>query len=185
MIAVGMRGVIGRLVAISLIGLFSTDPLGAGERELIKTDWNGFRQQVSVRKLSDRKVRIQLAGGGEIKTRLIETTGDGVVLRANRATARWATGKKLAFIPRDQIRSVRFEGHIGHRGLYTGLAGFAAGIGIAFAAAAPNDVFEISEGVLPIVLPIVVVAGSVGLGVAGYFIGRATSRRAPEFLIEK
>ena len=185
MIAVGIRGLTSRLLAISLLALSGPYPLGAGERELIKTDWNGFRQQVSARKVNDRKVRIQLASGGEIKARLIKTTGDGVVLRAHRATARWATGKRLALIPKDQIRSVRFEGHIGHRGLYTGLAGFAAGIGIAFAAAAPNDVFEISEGVLPIVLPIVVVAGSVGLGVAGYFIGRATSRRAPEFLIEK
>jgi hypothetical protein len=180
-----MRGAISRLAAISLIALSSTDAVCAGERELIKTDWNGFRQQVSARKLNDRKVRIQLAGGGEIKTRLIETTGDGVVLRANRATTRWATGKKTAFISGDQIRIVRFEGHIGHHGLYTGLAGFAAGIGIAWAAAASNDVFEISGGVLPVVIPIVVVAGSVGLGVAGYFIGRATSRRAPEFLIEK
>lgn len=139
---------------------------------------------MSARKRNDRKVRIQPAGGGEIKARLIETNGDGVVVRANRATTRWATGKKLALIPRDQIRGARLEGHTGHRRLYTGLAGFAAGIGIALAAAAPNDVFEISGGVLPVVIPIVVAAGSVGPGVASCVIGRATSRRAPEFLMK-
>ena len=54
-------------VYVALIPFFVVGPVAAGEREVIKTGWSGFEQQVSARKLEGRTVRITPAGGGEIK----------------------------------------------------------------------------------------------------------------------
>ncbi len=172
-------------LAVVLIALVVAGPVGAAQREVVKTDWSGFVQQVAARKLQNRMVRITLAGGGETRTKLLAVADSGLVVRATPPTSQWASGKKQATVPRGQIRSVRFLGHLGHRGLLTGLAGFGAGLGIGAALAASQDAFQISEGPLVIAVPLAILAGAVGVGVAGYFIGRATSRQAPEFVIEQ
>ncbi len=174
-----------RCLAVSLIALFVTGPVEAAQRQVIKIGWSGFQQEVSARKLRGRMVRITPAGGGEIKTKLLSVADNGLVVRATPATNQWASGKKEATIPKGEIRSVRFLGHVGHRGLLLGLAGFGAGIGIGAALAASQDVLEISEGPVGIAAGVGIVAGAIGVGLAGYFIGRATSRQAPEFVIEQ
>ncbi|MEN6601873.1 MAG: hypothetical protein ABFD86_05605 [Bryobacteraceae bacterium] len=182
---VRQRGFTAKCLAIWVVAASICEPARAARREVIKTDWNGFERRVSEQKLEGRKVRIQLADGGEIKSRLIRTAGNGVVLHANRTTSQWKTSKNEALLPRDQIRSVRFEGHLGHRGLFAGLASFGAALGVGSAIAISQDALDISEGPFMIVIPAVMVAGSIGIGVAGFLIGRATSPLAPEFLIER
>jgi hypothetical protein len=179
------RGLGARCLAIWVVAVSICEPAVAARREIVKTDWNGFERRVSEQKLEGRKVRIQLAGGSEIKARLIRTSGNGVILHVNRATSQWKTSKKEALLPRDQIRSVRFEGHLGHRGLFIGLASFGTAIGVGTALAASQDAFELSEGPLVIATPAAIVLGAIGIGVAGFFIGRATGPLAPEFVIER
>ena len=73
---------------------------------------------------------------------------------------------------------------MGHREIYTGLGGFVAGIAAGATLAGAQDAFQITEGPATLAAPLGILAGAVGLGFAGYFIGRATSPQAPEFVIE-
>lgn len=156
----------------------------AAYREVIPVSWSEFEQQVSARRLEGRKVRIVHAGG-EIRAKLVAVTEGDLVLAANRATRPWSSAKHEARIPRDQIRSVRFLGPAGHRGLLAGLLGGGAAAGIGAAVAASQDVFAITEGPVIIAAPLGIVAGAIGVGFACYFLARAASPPGPEFVIQQ
>lgn len=152
---------------------------GAAAREVIRTDWGGFQQAVATRKLADRSVQITLVSGGEFKTRLRSVSDSGLAVRATRETKQWAAGKKDANIPRDQIRSLRFSGRVGHRGLIG--AGVGLGAGVATAVAITKSISCDEIGCLVLVAPAVAIP--VTGAVAGYFIGRATAPQLPEFIL--
>jgi hypothetical protein len=168
-------------VAVALAAIIFSEPVAAAKREVIKTDWNGFQQQVSARKLKGRSVRISLTGGGGVKTNLLEVTDTGLVARANRTTKQWKSGKDKAQIPKDQIASVRFGGRVGHGGLIGGLVGSGAGAGIAAAIFVPMTI----EGdfIILILISLAGVALMVVGGITGYFVGGSFSRPAPEFVL--
>ena len=180
----GKRRLMSYCLTLALIALCLASPVEAAQRELIAANWTEFQQQVGARKLENRTVVITSAAGEHIRTKLLAVADTGLVVRANTATKQWASSKKQALIPSAQIRSVRFLGHVGHRGLFTGLAAFGAGLGIGAALAASNDAFQITEGPAIIAVPAGIAAGAIGSGLAGFFIGRATSRLAPEFIIK-
>jgi small nuclear ribonucleoprotein (snRNP)-like protein len=165
--------------AIALIVLLVPGSARAAAREVIRTDWDGFQQAVAVRKLVDRTVRITLMDGSEFKTRLRSVSGSGLVVRATRETRKWASGNEAANIPRDQIRSVRFSGRVGHRGLIGAGVGLSAGV--ATAVAITNNISCDEIGCLVLLAPAIAIP--VTGAVTGYFIGRATAPQLPEFIL--
>lgn len=169
-------------MSLALAAILLAQPLLAADREVIHTDWNGFRQQVSSRKLEGRPAQIRLSGGSDIKTTLLEGTDAALVVRANRATQQWKSADGKAHIPKDQVASVRFGGRSGKRGILGGLIGLGAGAGIGAAIATGHD---ITEGSLVVILPVVAVGVAIGCGLAGYFIGRSMDRPAPEFVLTR
>jgi hypothetical protein len=165
--------------AIVLIVALVTGPARAAAREVIRTDWSGFQQAVGARMLTERTVRITPATGADFKTKLISVSSQGLVVRATRATTPWASGKNEANIPKDQIRSVRFSGRVGHRGLIGAAVGL--GAGAATAAVIANDISCDEVGCLVLLAPIIAIP--LTGAVAGYFIGRATAQPLPEFVL--
>ena len=167
--------------ALGLSAMLLAAPLPATEREVIKTNWSGFVDQVAARKLKDRMVRASLTGGKTIKARLLKATATGLVVPVGRATKTWATGSNEALIPSQQVSGVRFEGRTGHGRLIGALAGAAAGAGIGAGVASSS--VETFEGIGVFIVPIAAVTGAITGAVGGYFAGRAFDRRAPEFLL--
>jgi hypothetical protein len=160
---------------LTLVALLLAAPGLAAEREVIRADWSGFRQQVSMRKLLRRNVRVTLSGGGEIKSTLVRVEDNGLIVKATKAAKQWASGPEQATIPREQVSAVRFGGRIGHRGLIGGLVGLGAGVAIPLVIAASREDPYAVLGAPPL--------GLIG-GTAGYLIGHFTDRPAPEFVIK-
>jgi hypothetical protein len=167
-----------------LLALLLSASHPAAGQEIIKVHWDGLAREVANRGLAGREVSISSSAAGVLRTRLLSVDGDSLRVRATRTTKQWASGKKVAIIPKSQVRSIRFLGHTGHRGVWTGAAAFGAALGIGMALAASQDAFQVTEGPVPILVPVFIAAGAIGSGIAGYFIGRATSPRQPEFLME-
>lgn len=164
-------------LGLALVALLLAAPGQAAEREVIRADWNGFQQQVSMRKLLRRNVRVTLSGGGEIKTALVRVDNNGLIVKATKAAKQWASGPEQAMIPREQVSAVRFGGRIGHRGLIGGLVGLGAGVGIPVGIGASRGYEEV---------PIALAAIPLGpiCGTAGYLIGHFIDKPAPEFVIK-
>ena len=166
-----------RVLGASIAMLMVTDLAAAGEGMVVKTNWTGFREQVTQRKLRNRNVWVSLASGGEIKASFVRVEENGLVVRSNRATHQWASGKEEATVPRDAIFSVRFGGKVGNRGLIGALAGLGAGAAVAgISAASDSDCEGSTCGVVLLLIPL----GAVG----GYVIGRMTQKSAPVFVIQ-
>jgi len=169
--------------AATLFLLIAAVPAAAADREVIKTNWSEFQTQASSRHLVGRTARIRLAGGEEVKAKVTSVSDSGLTVPLRRATRQWASGKE-AVIPKTQIRSVAFEGRTGHRGLIGAVAGLAAGLAIGTVAAYSTGALDSVEGPAIIAAPVAIAAGSIGAGVAGYYIGRATAPGLPEFDIQ-
>jgi hypothetical protein len=160
---------------LTLVALLLAEPGLAAEREVIRADWSRFRQQVWMRKPFQRHVRVTLSGGGEIKTTLVRVEDNGLIVKATKAAKQWAFGPEQAMIPREQVGAVRFGGRIGHRGMIGGLVGLGAGVAIPVGIGAWRD--DPWTGLAAILLgPI--------CGTAGYLIGHAIDKPAPEFVIK-
>jgi hypothetical protein len=153
----------------------------ASGREVVRADWGDLRKQVEVRRLMGRSARILLTSGDRVGTSILSIDDTALEVRSTRTTRSWNTGNERARIPRDQVRSVRFNGRMGSKGrLIGGLAG--AGGGAAIGAAVGYGVSGPS-GPEQVLAPAVGVAiGVIGF-VAGYFIGRSVDKPAPEFEI--
>jgi hypothetical protein len=167
-----MRGVVARVLAVLLAG----QTLFAAERSAVRTDWNGFREQVAQLKLKNRDARIGLTAGADIKALFVRAEENGVVVRLDRALRQWKISETEAMVPRDSVASVRFGGRIGHRGLIGGLAGLGLGAALGAAATQGNNIGA------P-VTALGAVAFSIGLGLLGYNVGHFSDRRAPSFFI--
>jgi hypothetical protein len=165
--------------AIILILGLVTVPAPAASREVIETNWTGFEREVPARKLTGRTVRVTLLAGAAFTTRLLSVSDSGLVVRATRESKQWASGKNEASIPKDQIRSLRFSGRVGHRGLIGAAVGL--GAGAATAAAIANDISCDEVGCLVLLAPVIAIP--VTGAVVGYFIGRATAQPLPEFVL--
>lgn len=167
------------LVAVTMAAILAAPSAPAAE-SAIKTTWSGFQQQATRQKLSSRAARISLDTGGEFKATFLRAEDDGLVVRANKQTRRWATSRGEAKIPRDSVSGIRFTGKVGRGGLIGGLAGLGAGAGIVAALASSwssGDCEGNSCGGVLLLIPV--------LAVVGYFAGHAVDKRAPAFLIER
>lgn len=167
---------INRCTAAVLTFMLIATPLGASEREVIRTNWSGFQKEVSTRRLKGRSIRVAVAGK-EIKTELVDVLDTALVVRPTRAAKQW--GDK---IPKDQIASVRFNGRTGKHALLGMFVGLGAGAGIGAGVASG---YNVSEGVGIILIPVLGVAIAAGGAIAGYCIGRSTDTLGPELVLTK
>ena len=168
-----------RVLAASIALLIVTELVAAREGMVVKTNWSGFRGQVTQRKLENRSVWISLPSGDEIKCRLTRVGENGIVVRSNRATKHWTSGKGEATVPRDAISSVRFGGKVGKGGLIGGLVGLGAGAAVTGAVAAGMGGGACegpSCGAVMVLIPLA--------AVGGWLVGRATAKSAPVFVIQ-
>jgi hypothetical protein len=160
-----------------LAALLVVQVFWAAEAQRIETNWSGFQQQVTRRRLDNRKARISLTNGDTISAFFLNASDNGLIVRADRNTQQWATTSDKALLPRSIVSRVEFSGKVGRGGLIGGLAGLGAGAGaVAAAASAEEGTCEGSAcGVVLLLIP--------ALAVGGYLIGRATNKPAPLFNI--
>jgi hypothetical protein len=168
-----------RILAVLVAVVMGNDFAMGADRLVIKTDWAGLREQVAQRKLKDRGAQISLTSGVEINTILIRVEENGIVVRSNRATQQWTSGKGEALLPRPTVASVYFRGKVGKGGLIGGLAGLGVGAALAGAAAKSMEGGG-CEG--DACAAVVVLIPIVALG--GWLVGRATEKPAPVFVIQ-
>jgi ABC-type dipeptide/oligopeptide/nickel transport system permease subunit len=168
-------------LALLCTALLLPGSAAASQREVIRSSWNGFQQQVTERKLKGGNLRVTLAGGAVVKTKLIRIEETGLIVKPVKATRQWAAAAGEAKIPREQIKTVRFHGRSGHGRLIGVLGGLGAGAGIAAGATSGVDT---SEGVVGMVVGIAIFGAALGGLIAGYYIGRAMDKPAPEFVMQ-
>jgi hypothetical protein len=167
-------------LARALVVLLVAEAMPAAEPVAVRTDWKGFREQVAQRNLKNRRVWIYVNPGGEIKATFLGVAESGLVVRSNRATKQWSSGKEEATVPQNVIGTVRFGGKAGRRGLIGGLVGLGVGAAITGATAASMGGGECEGGAcgaVAIVIPL--------FAVAGYFIGHALDKPVPVFVLER
>lgn len=169
-----------RRLALTLTALLIFES-SAAARDTVQVNWDEFSNQLTAMRLAGRRARIALGGGDSVKATVFGADAAGLEVSESRKTRQWATNGGRARIPRDQIRSVRFDGRTSKRGRWIGaLAGAGAGAAIAGAVIASNDV---TEGTFSILIPAAACAAvPVGL-LAGYFVGRAFDKSFPEFML--
>lgn len=171
-----------RQIALALVGMLLVESAAFG-REVVRADWGVFRRQVEARGLMSRSARIVLTGGDRVGTTILSIDDKALEVRSTRATKNWNTGNERARIPRDQVRSVRFNGRMGSKGrligaLAGGGGGAAVGVAVGYGVSGPS-------GPEQVIAPSAGVAIAVIGFVAGYFIGRTADKPAPEFVIER
>jgi hypothetical protein len=167
-------------VSLALVGVLIFQSAASG-REVVRADWGVFRKQVEVRRLMGRSARITLTSGDHVGTTILSIDDTAIEVRSTRATKSWNTGTDRARIPRDQVRSVRFNGRMGHKGrLIGGLAGLGGGAAIG---AAVGSEISTDEGIAQLFGMVAGVSIMATGFVAGYFIGRTADKVAPEFVI--
>ncbi len=168
-------------LALLCAALLLPSPAAAAQRELIRTTWDSFQQQVAERKLRGSNLRITLADGAVVKTDLIRIEATGLIVKPVKATRQWAAAAGESKISREQIKTVRFHGRSGHGRLIGALGGLGAGAGIA---AGVSSGVDTSEGVVGIIVGIAIFGAALGGLIGGYYIGRALDQPAPEFIIQ-
>jgi hypothetical protein len=169
-----MRSVVTEAMAV-LLGVPAVSETESAET---KTEWNGFRQQVSQCQLNNRTAWISLTTGCAIKAVFLRASNDGLVVKANRKTKQWTTGKGEAMVPRGLVTGVKLTGKVSQGGLIGGLAGMGAGAGVTAAGAMSGGACEGSAcGGALLIIPV--------LAAAGYFIGHAISGSRLSYVIEQ
>jgi hypothetical protein len=161
-----------------LLAIFLVTQPGLGARpDPVKTDWSGFRQQVSARNLLNRSVRIKLSTGGEITTTLIRADANGLLVNKTKHTEQWASSRDHALVPREQVTGVRFTGRRGNRGLIGGLVGVGVGVAVPLGVGASHGTEAVYSGLVAVLLAPL-------FGLAGFLIGHLADEPAPQFVIE-
>ncbi|MBL0156410.1 MAG: hypothetical protein IPP47_04830 [Bryobacterales bacterium] len=151
-------------------------PVCAAPQPEQAVSWAELRSAITSQKLADRMVKIRLASGEEIKSRLQRVDDDAVVVVSTRKTDKlWKSTNQEARIPRAEVAGVEFQGRRGKNGLIGGLAGLGAGVGLAALALANSE----AEGVMALAGVLLIPIGAIG----GYLIGGATNEPLPHFRI--
>lgn len=164
------------LVSGVLVCCLVVQPVCAAQQPDQAVSWAQLRSEITSQKLVDRTLKIRLASGEEIKSRLQRVDDDAVVVVSTRKTDKlWKSTNKEARIPRAEVKALEFQGRRGKNGLIGGLAGLGAGVGLAAIALANSE----AEGVMAIAGVILIPIGAIG----GYLIGEATNQPLPHFRI--
>jgi hypothetical protein len=121
-----------------------------------------------------------LNNGTDFKAQIRRIEDDGLVVNRTGSTRLWETGPSEAKIPRALIARVRINGRIGKRGLIGGLIGAGAGAAFTTGTWAYYRGVDRETGFYNTAAA----ATSIPAGaLAGYLIGRFSSKLAPEFVM--
>jgi hypothetical protein len=78
-------------------------PLSARQRDVVKTDWAALTELLAKDHSPVNTFRFWLLDGDEFAATLLRIDADGIVVRVNKSTKRWATIGSEAKLPRVQV----------------------------------------------------------------------------------
>jgi hypothetical protein len=159
-----------RVTALALrLGLLLSSAVRGADRETISVTWTEFQRRMESRELPV-SVRVLLTDGTAINTQISRVESDGIVSNQG----------GVAKILRAKIGRIQMAGREGKRGLTGALIGLGVGAGITAGTWAYYRGYDRESGFYN------TAAAAISMPVgalAGYLIGRLSSRRAPEFVI--
>ncbi len=155
------------LSALAVALWFGPAASWAGEPTTISLKWNELYPAVG-----DRKIALVLPDGTEIQGKVRQVAADGLRLHVSKTSNRSSVPKGNALIPRTSVSVIRVTDY---RKLGRILCTVGAVAGSALAVGASS--IDLYEGPALIIVPAVSVAGTVGMGVAGYYIGKRIDKR--------
>jgi hypothetical protein len=159
------------------LGFLSSAVHGAA-RESLPVTWTEFQRQMETQ--SRDSVRVFLNNGTDVDARILRIEGDGLVVSRTGNTRLWETSASEAKIPRPLIARIRVNGREGKRGLMGGLIGLGAGAALTTGTWAYYRGVDREAGFYNTAAT----ATSIPAGaLAGYLVGRFTSKLAPEYVI--
>jgi hypothetical protein len=139
----------------------------ADEPNTISLRWSELSTAVD-----DRKVALVLPDGTEVQGRVRQVEADGLRLKVSKTSNRNVVPKGNALIPRQSVSVIRVTD-------YRKLARILCTAGAVAASAlvvVASDI-DVYEGPALIIVPAVSVAGAIGAGVGGYYIGKRIDKR--------
>jgi hypothetical protein len=143
--------------------------------------WGGPQTQLTWSELGsvvDEKVTTVLPGGTHIEGKVLAVEPEGLRLRVAKTSDRNVMPKGERLVPRASVSVLRVTKH---RVLARPLCALgAAGATAAIVLGGMSDVYE---GALVIVRPAAAAGGAIGMGVAGYYIGKRLDRTVTEIRI--
>jgi hypothetical protein len=162
-----------RTLAMVLGGLLCAAQGWSADSQRIELPWNELGPRIG-----NNKVSMALPGGVYIEGRIREVAPEGLRMKISKTSDSKAQPKGVQVIPRGSI-SVLHVTEYRKLGRLVGALG-AAGATAGIAAGSYPDLYE---GPAVIAVPAVVAAGTIGAGVAGYFIGKRIDKREVEIRI--
>ncbi len=146
--------------------------------------WGAEPQQIELQwselgpRIGHNKVSLALPGGVYIEGKVREVSADGLRLKISKTSDSRAQPRGVHVIPRQYVSVLHLTEYrkLGRLLGTLGAAGATAGV----AAANYPDLYE---GPAIVAVPAVVAAGTVGAGVAGYFVGKRLDKREVEIRI--
>jgi len=157
-----------RHLRISMAGLLCAAAAWAGPADPITLKWNELAPRVL-----EKTVSLILPSGVAIEGKVRAVEPDRLVLDVGKTSDRRTLAKGLQFIPRSMVAILQLVEHR-RAGRIVGTAGMLAA-GAAITLAATNSGY--SEGILVVAAPAAGAVGTLGLGIGGYYFGKAIDKR--------
>lgn len=141
--------------------------LMAGSPSEVPCKWSALSALVA-----KHKVALVLPAGTRVEGRAVRVEADGLRLRVTKTSDRRAVAGGERLIPRQSVSVLRLTEYrkLGRLLCTLGATGLAGGI-------VATRSIDIYEGPAVILVPALAAAGTVGAGVAGYFIGKRVDKR--------
>ncbi len=119
------------------------------------------------RAIRGKKIALVLPDGTHIQGKIGRVETDALQMRVSKTSNRKVVGKGDAVIPRGSVSVIQVTDYrkLGR------ILGVLGAVGASAIAVAANDI-DLYEGTALIAVPAAIAAGTVGLGVAGYYVGK-------------
>ena len=148
--------------------------------------WAGQAGQVSLRwselepRIAGKRVALVLPDGTSVQGKVRGVESTGLRLDISKTSNKKAQPKGARTIPRQSVSYLRVTEYRKTGRLVFTLGAMAAAGGVVALATRDSG---LTEGPLVVIVPAVGAAGTAGLGVAGYFIGKAVDKRITDIRI--
>jgi hypothetical protein len=161
------------IVALGALLWMGPNQMWGGEPRQMQLQWSELGPRIA-----DRKVALVLPDGTHLEGKVRGVEPDGLRLRISKTSDRKAQPKGDGVIPRQSVSVLRVTEY---RKLWRVLAttgAIAAAAGVVLA-----NKPDVYEGPLVAIIPAVVAGGMAGVGVAGYYTGKALDKKVTEIRI--
>ncbi len=140
---------------------------GAGEPRQIQLSWDQLQSRIE-----GRKVALTLPDGTSIAGKARAVEPEGLRLKISKTTDRKVQPKGVRLIPRQSVTYLEVTEYrwIGR------LLGTAGAMGAALGIVAAQQI-DLYEGALVVAVPAGIAAGTIGVGIGGYYIGKRCDKR--------